>query len=149
MSAYSATKSAVEAMCNALRVEVAHLGVDVATIHPTWLDTDMVREAEAAGAFLAYKRLREAMRPPFKRTHPVDRAVKDIASGFAKRRRRICTPPIMQLAHAARPALTTRAFERDWRAAAPEISRLFEAEIAERGLAGASVSDRVGRQMVR
>ena len=45
MSAYCATKAAVEAMANSVRTEVAHHGVDVATIHPTWIDTDMVREA--------------------------------------------------------------------------------------------------------
>jgi NAD(P)-dependent dehydrogenase (short-subunit alcohol dehydrogenase family) len=147
MSAYAATKAGVEAMCNALRVEVAHLGVDVSTIHPTWIDTDLVRESQ--DSLRSYQRLREAMRPPFSRTHPVERAVRDIVAGFERRRRRIWSPRVMQVAHAMRPALTTRAFERDWRTAAPEISRLFEAEIGERGLAGASVSERVGRQMAR
>jgi NAD(P)-dependent dehydrogenase (short-subunit alcohol dehydrogenase family) len=46
MSAYCATKAGVEAMCNLLRSEVAHHGFDVATIHPTWVDTDIVREAD-------------------------------------------------------------------------------------------------------
>lgn len=147
MSAYAATKAAVEAMGNALRIEVAHLGVDVGTIHPTWIDTDMVREADAS--FRSYQRLRQAMRPPFSRTHPVERAVQDIVAGFEHRRRRICSPPVMQLAHVMRSALTTRVFERDWRAAAPEITEFFEAEVGERGLAGASVSERVGRQLVR
>jgi NAD(P)-dependent dehydrogenase (short-subunit alcohol dehydrogenase family) len=147
MSAYAATKAGVEAMCNALRVEVAHHGVDVATIHPIWLDTDMVREAQASQR--AYQRLRQAMRPPFSRTHSVDGAVKDIVRGFEQRRRRIFAPPMMRIAHVIRPATTTRVFERDWRAAAPEIRELFEAEVAERGLAGASVSERVGRQMTR
>jgi NAD(P)-dependent dehydrogenase (short-subunit alcohol dehydrogenase family) len=146
-SAYAASKSAVEAMGNALRVEVAHLGVDVATIHPTWIDTDLVRET--ASSFQAYRRLRQAMRPPFSRTMPVERAVTDIVAGFEQRRRRICSPRLMQVAQVMRPLLTTRIFERDWRAAAPDIGRLFEEEIRARGLAGASVSDRVGRQMTR
>jgi NAD(P)-dependent dehydrogenase (short-subunit alcohol dehydrogenase family) len=147
MSAYAATKAGVEAMANALRLEVAHHGVDVATIHPTWMDTDMVREAE--GSFRAYKRLRQSMRPPFSRTHPVDRAKQDIVAGFERRRRRIFSPPSMRVGHVMRSALTTRAFERDWRAAAPEIGQLFEAEIGERGLSGASVSERIERQMTR
>src|SRR5438874_624163 len=70
LSAYAATKAGVEAMCNSLRLELAHRGVDVATIHPSWIDTDMVREANEKPAF---KRLREAMRPPFRRTYPVER----------------------------------------------------------------------------
>jgi len=144
-SAYAAAKAGVEAMGNALRLEVAHLGVEVGTIHPTWIDTDMVREAEDSSR--AYMRLRAAMRPPFKRTVAVDRVVKDIAAGFEHRKRRICSPPYMQLAHLLRPALTTRAFERDWRAAAPDIDRLFADDIRSRGRVGASVSDRVGRQL--
>src|SRR5947209_4577575 len=147
MSAYAATKAGVEAMCNALRVEIAHHGVEVATIHPTWMDTDMVREVE--GSMRAYQRLRQSMRPPFSRTYPLDRAVQDIASGFERRRRRIFSPPVMRVGHLMRAATTTRLFERDWRAAAPEISQLFEAEISERGVGGASVSDRIGHQMTR
>jgi NAD(P)-dependent dehydrogenase (short-subunit alcohol dehydrogenase family) len=146
-SAYAATKAGVEAMGNALRLEVAHLGVDVATIHPTWVDTDLVRETVTA--FGAYRRLRESMRPPFSATVPVERVVADIVAGFAQRRRRICSPRMMQLGHMVRPLLTTRLFERDWRAAAPDISRLFEEDTRARGLEGASVSDRIGRQLRR
>jgi NAD(P)-dependent dehydrogenase (short-subunit alcohol dehydrogenase family) len=48
--AYAATKAGVEALANALRTEVAASGVDVGTIHPIWIDTDMVREADATTA---------------------------------------------------------------------------------------------------
>ena len=40
----------------------------------------------------------------------------------------------MQLAHVLRAATTTRLFERDALAAAPDIERLFEAGAAERGV---------------
>jgi len=146
MSAYAASKAAVEAMCNSLRIEVAHLGVSVASIHPTFIDTDMVREAEG-GSSRAGQRLRDAMRPPFKRTYPLERAVADIAAGFEARSRRICTPRFVALAHLLRPALTTRAFERELLAAAPEMTRLFEEDIRERGVEGASVSERVAVQL--
>ena len=145
LSAYSASKAGVEAMCNSLRMEVAHLGVGVASIHPTWIDTDMVREGEESQR--AFQRLREAIRPPLKRTYPVERAVTDIVAGFEQRRRRICTPRFIQLLHVMRPALTLPLFERDQLAAAPEITRLFEQALAERGAEGASVSDRVAAQL--
>jgi NAD(P)-dependent dehydrogenase (short-subunit alcohol dehydrogenase family) len=144
-SAYAAAKAGVEAMCNALRTEIAHLGVEVSTIHPTWTNTDMVREAE--GSFRAYSRLRQAMRPPFSATVPVERVAADIVTGFEQRKRRICSPRYMQVAHLIRPALTSRLFERDWRAAAPDISRLYEEDVRAHGAAGASVSQRVGRQL--
>jgi NAD(P)-dependent dehydrogenase (short-subunit alcohol dehydrogenase family) len=145
MSAYCATKAGVEALCNSLRIEVAQYGVDVVTIHPTWIDTDMVRESE--GSMRAFQVLRAALRPPFKRTYPVERAVQDIVAGFEQRRRRICTPRFVYAAHALRPLLATRLFERDVLAAAPEMERAFRQELAERGVEGASVSERVARQL--
>jgi NAD(P)-dependent dehydrogenase (short-subunit alcohol dehydrogenase family) len=145
MSAYAATKAGVEAMANSLRIELAHHGIEVATIHPTWIDTDMVREGE--GSWRAFQVLKGAMRPPFKRTYPVDRAVRDIVAGFEQRRRRICTPRFVYAAHALRPLLTTRVFERDLLAVAPEMERAFRQEVAERGAQGASVSERVAAQL--
>ena len=56
MSAYCATKAGVEAMANSLRIEVAHHGVNVATIHPTWIDTDMVRETDDLPTFQLLRR---------------------------------------------------------------------------------------------
>ena len=144
MSAYAASKAAVEAMCNSLRTEVTHHGVQVASVHPTWIDTDMVREADELPSFAL---LRASMRPPFKRTYPLDRAVKDIVAGFEKRRRRICTPKFVYLAHALRPLMTTQMFERDQLKVAPEMERIFQQEVAERGVAGASISDRVAAQL--
>jgi NAD(P)-dependent dehydrogenase (short-subunit alcohol dehydrogenase family) len=131
LSSYGASKAAVEAMCNSLRLELAHHGVEVATIHPTWIDTDMVREAR--DALRAYQRLRAAMRPPFKKSYPVQRAAKDIADGFDKRARRICTPRFVRIAHVLRAATTTRVLERDLLAAAPDIERLFAEQAAAEG----------------
>ncbi len=145
MSAYSASKAGVEAMCNSLRTEVAHLGVAVGSIHPTWIDTDMVREGESEQR--AFQTLRAAMRPPFSRTYPLQRAVDDIVAGFEARHRRICTPRFVRIAHVLRPLLTSSFFERDQLAAAPELTRLFEEEIGERGAEGASVSERVASQL--
>jgi NAD(P)-dependent dehydrogenase (short-subunit alcohol dehydrogenase family) len=145
MSAYCATKAGVEALCNSLRIGVAQYGVDVVTIHPSWIDTDMVRESE--GSMRAFQVLRAALRPPFKRTYPVERAAQDIVAGFEQRRRRICTPRFVYAAHALRPLLTTRLFERDVLAAAPAMERAFRQELAERGVEGASVSERVARQL--
>jgi NAD(P)-dependent dehydrogenase (short-subunit alcohol dehydrogenase family) len=145
MSAYAASKAGVEAMANALRIELAPHGVAVGTIHPTWIDTEMVREAARDHA--AYRRLREAMRPPFAKTYPVERAARDIADGFDKRARRICTPGFVRIAHVLRAALTTRPFERDLVRAAPDIERLFAEQAAELGALGTSVSERVAARM--
>lgn len=146
MSAYSASKAGSEAMCNSLRLEVAHRGVDVGTIHPTWIDTPMVREGDTQSR--AFRRLRESMGPPFSRTYPVERVARDIADGFERRARRICTPGFVRAAHVLRAAMTTRAFERDALRAAPDIVRLFHDDVAELGgPAAASLSERARRQL--
>jgi NAD(P)-dependent dehydrogenase (short-subunit alcohol dehydrogenase family) len=145
VSAYCATKAGVEAMSNALRIEVAHHGVDVGTIHATWIDTELVREGDRDSR--SFATLRAAARPPFKKTYPVERAVKDIVEGFEQRRPRICTPKFVYAAHALRPLLATRVMQRDQLAAAPEMERAFRQDLAERGLEGASVSERTARQL--
>lgn len=145
MSAYAASKAAVEAMCNSLRSEVAHLGVEVATIHPTWLATPMVNEAARESG--AYGQLRAVMRPPLDRNYPVERAARDIAVGFERRARRICTPGWVWVLNALRSALTTWPIERDLRRAAPEIDRVFAQEAEERGTEAASASARVQEQV--
>ena len=147
MSAYCATKAGIEAMCNSLRTEVAQYGVDVATIHPSWTDTDMVRESDASTE--AFRILRATLRPPLRRTYPVERVARDIVAGFAGRRRRICTPRFVYAMHALRPLLTTWLIERDLRAVAPEMQRTFEQELATRGAEGASVSERIAAQLGR
>ena len=48
MSAYCAAKAGLERFGDALRLEVAYRGVTVASAHPTWIDTDMVRDTEDA-----------------------------------------------------------------------------------------------------
>jgi NAD(P)-dependent dehydrogenase (short-subunit alcohol dehydrogenase family) len=105
MSAYCATKAGVEAMSNSLRIEVAQYGVSVGTIHPSWIDTDMVREADRSRA---NQIMRAALRPPFNRTHPVERAATDIVNGFEQPRRRICTPKFVYAVQALRPLMTTK-----------------------------------------
>ena len=132
-------------MCNSLRSEVAHHGVEVATIHPTWIDTDMVREADAESR--VFEVLRGALRPPFRKTYPVERAATDIVGGFERRKRRICVPPFVIAAHVLRSLLTTRLFERDQLAVAPELARRFSEDIADRGATAASVSERISRQV--
>jgi DNA-binding SARP family transcriptional activator len=98
-------------------------------------------------ALAQYQRLRAALRPPFKRTYPVQRAARDIADGFDKRARRVCTPGFVRIAHVLRAALTTRPFERDLVAAAPDIERLFAEQAAERGRLETSVSERTAARL--
>ena len=44
MAAYCATKAGVEQFGNVLRLELAHRGVTVGTAHPSWVETDLVKD---------------------------------------------------------------------------------------------------------
>lgn len=46
MASYGASKAAAELLALTYRQEVAHLGVTVGLVHPSWIDTDLVRGAE-------------------------------------------------------------------------------------------------------
>jgi NAD(P)-dependent dehydrogenase (short-subunit alcohol dehydrogenase family) len=132
-------------MCNSLRTELAHHGVAVGTIHPTWIDTPMVREGDSE--LRAFQRMRAAITPPFNKTYPVERAARDIAAGFDNRASRICTPKFVRAAHIMRAALATRPFQRDMTAAAPDIERLFAEQVSENGRRESSVSERVATRL--
>jgi NAD(P)-dependent dehydrogenase (short-subunit alcohol dehydrogenase family) len=53
MSTYCSSKAGIEHFANILRLEIAHKGVDVGTIHPTWIDTDLVRDQKAESKLFA------------------------------------------------------------------------------------------------
>jgi NAD(P)-dependent dehydrogenase (short-subunit alcohol dehydrogenase family) len=146
MSSYSASKAAAEAMCNSLRIELAHHGVAVGSIHPTWIDTDMVREMDEMPAL---KILRQTLRPPLSKTYPVEQAARVIVNGFEKRSRRICVPEYLRVVQAMRALLTTRLFERDQLAVAAEMEDVFVETQAACGTEAASASERTAAQFKR
>jgi NAD(P)-dependent dehydrogenase (short-subunit alcohol dehydrogenase family) len=47
LAVYCASKSGVEHFANALRYELGPRGAAVGTVHPCWIDTDLVRDARA------------------------------------------------------------------------------------------------------
>jgi NAD(P)-dependent dehydrogenase (short-subunit alcohol dehydrogenase family) len=89
MAAYSASKAGVEAMADALRTEVKHLGVDVGTAYFSWIGTDMVTGAEETPAG---QRMRAELRGPLATTYPPSKAADAIVRGIDERRRIVVTP---------------------------------------------------------
>jgi NAD(P)-dependent dehydrogenase (short-subunit alcohol dehydrogenase family) len=89
MASYGAAKAGVEAFSNALRSEVRHRGVDVGVAYFSWLDTDLVRGADArASARMA----RAKLKGPLGRTYPVSVAVEAIARGIQRRSAVVVAP---------------------------------------------------------
>jgi NAD(P)-dependent dehydrogenase (short-subunit alcohol dehydrogenase family) len=131
MSAYCASKAGVEAFADSLRIEVAHHGVDVGCAYFSWIDTEMVRGADRISAF---ERMRSSLKPPFAKTYPVEVAAKAVVDGIEGRRKRVCGPGWIKAIQPFRGMLEP-AVRREAVATMPEIERLFEAEVAERGAA--------------
>ena len=122
MSAYAASKAAVEAMCDSWRIELAHHGVDVTCIHPLWVTTPMVERGRTSRTFA---RLRQGMTGPMGRETPLQVAAPLIAQGLLERRRRVFVPGWVRLLFVLRSALHTRPLERDQLAAARELEALY------------------------
>lgn len=122
MSAYAASKAAVEAMCDSWRIELAHHGVDVTCIHPLWVTTPMVERGRTSRAFA---RLRQSMAGPMGRETPLAVAAPLIAAGLLERRRRVFVPGWVRWLFVFRSALHTRPLEREQLAAARELEALY------------------------
>jgi NAD(P)-dependent dehydrogenase (short-subunit alcohol dehydrogenase family) len=74
----------------AYRQEVAHLGITVGLVHPSWIDTDLVRGAEAD--LPSFQEFRARLPYPGNVTTSVDRAAAAIVRGLARRRSRVYVP---------------------------------------------------------
>jgi NAD(P)-dependent dehydrogenase (short-subunit alcohol dehydrogenase family) len=101
MAAYDASKSGAEAFALAMRQELLHLGVDVGICHPSWVDTDLVRDAEAD--LPSFRDTRRRLPWPANTTTSVEECAEMIADGIAKRARRIYVPKSVVAAMLARP----------------------------------------------
>jgi NAD(P)-dependent dehydrogenase (short-subunit alcohol dehydrogenase family) len=105
MASYGASKAGVEMLALAYRQEVAHLGITVGLVHPSWIDTDLVRGADVdLPSFLG---LRARLPYPGNVTTSVDRAAAAIVDGLARRRSRVYVPRAVAFANWAKGALNS------------------------------------------
>jgi len=87
MSAYCASKAAVEALANTMRIEIRPTGARVGVAYFGEIDTDMVSRGlrtAAASKFSGNGR--------FTRAAPISVAVDALEAGLARRSRRVCAP---------------------------------------------------------
>jgi NAD(P)-dependent dehydrogenase (short-subunit alcohol dehydrogenase family) len=121
---YSTSKAAVEAMAKCVRVEVAHLGVDVGVAYFGWIDTDMVRGGEEHSAFSF---MRSRLKGPLGKTLPVSKAGEAIVAGIEKRTKIVAEPPFVRVVDKLR-GLVPNAVDREITKHVPEVMARFEAE---------------------
>jgi NAD(P)-dependent dehydrogenase (short-subunit alcohol dehydrogenase family) len=131
MSSYSASKAAAESLVRAVRQEVGFRGVDVGAIHPSWIDTDLVRESERD--MPSFREGREKLPWPLKATTSVEDCATAIVDGFEQRKARVFVPKAAVLTYWLRTLITSGAAERIAGADAGERIPQMEREFAALG----------------
>jgi NAD(P)-dependent dehydrogenase (short-subunit alcohol dehydrogenase family) len=128
VAAYNASKAAVEHFANALRLEVAHRGVDVGSAHMSWIDTSMVNDQKAN--LSAFSEMLSRLPPPLGTVTSVEACGKAFVKGIERRRRRINCPGWVGVTHWLKPVLSTPIGEIPVRGMIPEILPRIDAEVA-------------------
>jgi short-subunit dehydrogenase len=105
LAAYAAAKSGVEQLGNALRLELAGKGVGVGVAHPSWIETDMVRDVrEDLRSFDEFVR---RLPGPLGKVTSVQACAEALADAIARRRRKVFVPRSLALVAALRSVLTS------------------------------------------
>jgi NAD(P)-dependent dehydrogenase (short-subunit alcohol dehydrogenase family) len=110
MSAYCAAKAGLERFGDALRLEVAHRGVTVASAHPTWIDTDLVRDTEAA--LPTFAATRKQLPGPLGAYTSVEECARALVENLETRGRRVFVPRSVGIVAALRQVFTGAASEK-------------------------------------
>ncbi|MFD6262353.1 SDR family oxidoreductase [Micromonospora chalcea] len=105
MAAYCASKAGVEQFGNAVRLELAHRGVAVGTAHPSWVDTDLVREARAD--LPAFEAALAKLPWPLRRTTTVIECAEAFVRAIERRSRRVYVPRAVAGVQAVRSVLVS------------------------------------------
>ncbi|MDP9347053.1 MAG: SDR family NAD(P)-dependent oxidoreductase [Actinomycetota bacterium] len=133
LGAYCASKAGFEMLLNCLRIEVAHLGVDVGVAYFAFVDSEMVRGTDLQHP--GFNRMREAAPGPFGKTIPVSRAGAVIARGVKRRSPVVVAPRFVGPLRRLR-GMVPGAIERGNRRMAPEVDAFTAEMVAQRGTFG-------------
>lgn len=109
MTAYCAAKAGVEHFGTALRLELSSADVAVGTAHPSWVDTDLVRDVKrelpSFGAALA------RLPWPMNVTVPVSRCAEVLVRAIERRSRRVYVPRPVAAVQAIRTLVNSRLYD--------------------------------------
>ncbi|HEV7853791.1 MAG TPA: SDR family oxidoreductase [Mycobacterium sp.] len=131
LAPYNAAKAAVEQFANALRLEVAHRGVDVGSAHMLWIDTPMVRDAKSD--LPSFGKMLDALPGPLGRTTSVEACGKAFVKGIEARKRYVYCPDYVSVMRWLKPLLSTRLGESTTLKSVPELLPQMDAEVEALG----------------
>jgi NAD(P)-dependent dehydrogenase (short-subunit alcohol dehydrogenase family) len=131
MAPYDASKAATEHFANALRLEVAHRGVDVGSAHMLWIDTPLVREGKADSP--AFKEMLARLPGPLGKTTSVEKCGELFVKGIEARKRHVNCPQWVGLLRWLKPLLASPIGESATLKNVPELLPKMDAEVAALG----------------
>lgn len=109
MSTYAAAKSGVEQFGNVLRLELAHKGVRVGVAHPSWIDTDLVRDTQRD--LKTFNLMLRKLPGPVGVVTSVQDCAAALVKAIERRSRKVYVPASLITLAAVRQFLTSRASE--------------------------------------
>jgi NAD(P)-dependent dehydrogenase (short-subunit alcohol dehydrogenase family) len=127
MAAYCASKAGVEQFGNILRLEVAHKGVAVGMLHPSWIDTDLVRDQKAELSVFSDALTRLPW--PMGETTSLDACAEAVIDAIERRRRRIFVPRTLGIVQALRAVINSPLGDLPIRRSARTMVPRLEAEV--------------------
>ncbi len=131
LAPYDTSKAGVEQFANALRLEVAHLGVDVGSAHMLWIDTPLVQDAKSD--LPSFRKMLDAMPGPLGKTTSVEACGKAFVKGIEARKRHVYCPDYVSLLRWLKPLLSARLLEPGLSKAVPELLPQMDAEVEALG----------------
>jgi hypothetical protein len=144
LSAYCASKWGAEALANCMRHEVGFRGVKVGSCHPSWIDTDLVRDAEHD--LPSFRLMRERLPWPANGTTSLEECSQTIAAGIEKRKRKIHVPGKVRAADWGRVLANGALADIALRREAKKIIPQMEAEVAALGRSFSERTERLNEQ---
>ena len=144
VAAYGAAKAGVEMFGNALRLELRHRGVQVGVAHPSWVDTDLVRDLQHdLGSF---REMLSSLPGPFGTITSASRCADALVDGIAGRRRKIFIPRSLGIFSTIRQLLASPLADLVIAARARRMVPLAEREVETLGrVFGAHSVETLGR----
>jgi NAD(P)-dependent dehydrogenase (short-subunit alcohol dehydrogenase family) len=143
MAPYDASKAGVEHFANSLRLEVAHLGVDVGSAHMSWIDTPLVRDTKAD--MPAFREMLNSLPGPLGKTTSVQKCAEAFVAGIEGRKAHIYCPGWVGLFRWLKPLLSSRFGEGPTRKSAPALLPKMDAEVAALGRSMSARTEALGK----
>lgn len=131
LAPYDTAKAGVEQFANALRLEVAHLGVDVGSAHMLWIDTPLVQDAKSD--LPSFRKMLDALPGPLGKTTSVEACGKAFVKGIERRKRYVYCPDYVSVLRWIKPLLATRLGESTTLKSVPELLPQMDAEVEALG----------------